>query len=541
MPENTPKVIPAPRARRAFKSGFDQMAKLLAVTFGPGQGVVWSTTALKPTPEPITDAATIARRLTALPDREEDVGAMLMRSLAWRVFQRIGDGSATTAVLAQSILEHANRYVAAGANPVRVQSGIQKATRCAIDALLAMAFPAHSQEELAAIAFTATQEPEISAMLGEMFALLGANAHVVVENYMAPYLEREYIDGGLWQAKVISPHLLSGMSAGKALAWDANVVLYHGNVSSADDVLPIIKILSQKSQKNLLFVAHKISDQALNTLVATYAQNKDKLQVVAVDLVRAGEKARSDLLDLAVLTGAKLINPEAGDRLASIQACDMGIAGYAEADHEMLRVSGGRGDLDLLEEHIGGLRAAMGALPWDDKQIVEIKMRLGRLSGGQGILKIGAHTHNGREVLRQKAEQGISALQSARQSGVVHGGGTAFLHCIKAVEAMQCTDDDERLGYRVVAQALRKPFEQLLANAGIENSGLFAHQIVQAAPGRVFDLHQRKICTSDEAGILDAAQTLVVSLETASSGAQMALSTDVIILKRKPRLSYEPG
>ena len=541
MSKTTPKVILAPQARGFLRAGFNQMARLLAVTLGPTHGVVFNSTALKPIPEPITDAATIARRITALPDRAQDVGAMLLRSLVWRVHQRIGDGTATTAVLAQAILEQANRYVAAGANPVRVQAGIQKATLHVITTLQDMAFPVTCQEQLASVAYCATREPELSHILGEMFKLLGEHAHVEIEKYMAPYLEREYIDGGQWLAKLSSPHLISASGDGKAVSRDCNVVLFNGNLTSAEEVLPLIKILSQSEQKNLLLVAQKISDAALNTLVATYVQNKQKLQYVLVNLEKTGEKALNDLQDLSLLTGARLFNPIAGDQLKAIKPADMGSARRVEANAEYLRVSGGNGNPTLAREQINALQKYLSSLAFDDSQVEELKMRLGRLAGSMGILKIGAHTQNERDVLHQKAQQGVYALQAALDSGLLPGGGTAYLHCISPVEELESADEDECMGFRAVARALRRPFEQLLQNASESNSGRFAHEIMAVPPGLVYDTLERKIRPAAESGVLDAAKTLIVSLETASSGAQMALSTDVLVLKRKPKISYEPG
>lgn len=539
MPGNIPKVILAPHAGAALKDGFDQMSRLLEMTMGPTRGVVFNSTTLKPTPEPITDAATIARRITELPGRGQNMGAMLLRNLVWRVHQRVGDGSATTAVLAQAILEQASRYVSAGASAVRVQAGIQEATQRVIARLNEMAVPVTSQEQLVSVAYTATREPEISFILGEMFDLLGQHAHVVVEKYMAPYLEREYINGGQWQAKLISPHLITTPGSAKAVGRDCNVILFNGNLSTAQEVLPLIKILSEKEQKNLLLVAQKISGEALNILVATYVQNKNKLQFVLVDLLRAGENALNDLQDLSTLTGARLFNPETGDRLTAIKPADMGSAQRAEANTESLVVTGGKATPAALAEQINGLQKYLDSLAFDDKQRQEIKMRLGRLSGSSGILKIGAHTQNERDILHQKAVKGVQTLHNAQKAGVLPGGGTAFLHCISMVEKMECADEDERMGYRAVAHALWRPFEQLLKNARESNSRRLAHEITNAAPGLVFDLYQRKIRPAVEAGVLDPAQMLIVSLETASSGAQMALSTNVLVLKRNPKIAYE--
>ena len=540
MPENIPKVILNPHAGTALKNGFNQMTRVLESSMGPTRGTVFHSTDLQSTPEPITDAATIARRITELPGRSQNAGAMLLRSLVWRVHQRVGDGCATTAVLAQSILEHASRYVAAGASAVRVQAGIQKATRHAIASLSKMAMPVKNAEQLVSVAYTATREPELSFMLGEMFDLLGEHAHVTVEKYMAPYLEREYIDGGQWKTRLISPLLVSVAGSGKAIARDCNVVLFNGNLSSAEDVLAIIKILGAKEQKNLLLVAQKISGEAANILVASYVKNKPKLQFVLVELTRAGGKAMNDLQDLSILTGARVFDPETGDRLAAIKPEDMGSARRAEANTETLVVSGGKGDLALRDELMQGLQKYLGSLDFDDKDRQEIEMRLGRLAGSSGILKVGAYTQNERDVLHQKAEKGIKALKAAQQAGVLPGGGTAFLHCISLVEKMECADEDERMGYRALARALWRPFEQILKNSGINNARSLAQEINNAPPGLVFDLQQKRIRLAEESGVLDPAQTLIVSLETASSGAQMALSTDVLVLKRNPRISNEP-
>lgn len=540
MPQNIPRVILAPHARSELKKGFDQLARLLAVTLGPSQGLALHSTELKPTPEPITDAATIARRITEIPERSQDVGAMLLRNLVWRVHQRIGDGSATTAVLAQAILDQASRYVAAGASPVRVQEGILQAARCAVSRLQDLSTPVTSQDQLAAVAYTSTQEPELSLMLSELFDLLGEHAHITIEDYMAPYLEREYVNGGQWQAKIISPYLISSPTTGKAAARDCNVVLFNGSLSDSEDALHIIRQLGEKEHKNLLLVAQKISGEALNTLVATCVQNKEKFNFVVVELVRAGEKVFNDLRDLSLLTGARLIDPGSGDRLSSIRPADMGFAARAEANTETLFVTGGKGDPAALREQIHALHAYQGSLAFNDDQLQEIKMRLARLSGSSGILKVGAYSKNERQVLHQKAQQGVNALHAAVQAGVLPGGGTAFLHCVPAVAQLDCAGEDEKLGCQAVMKALQRPFEQLLANAGINNPGGFANEIASQPPGLVFDLQKRKLAPAVEAGVLDAAQVLCACLETASSGARMALSTDVTLLKRNPRVTYEP-
>ncbi len=542
MTPSIPAVLPLPQTRLALKAGFDQMARLLAATLGPTQGVIFHSEALKPAPEPLTDAATIARRVTALPNRAQDVGAMLLRSLAWRVHQRVGDGCATTAVLAQAILEQGHRFVAAGANPARVQAGIQKAALRAVELLQQMSRPVTEQNDLNAISLTATGEPELSLALGEMFHRLGRLAHVDIEEYMASYLGKEYIDGGLWKAKSISMRLVSEPMTGKSAVADCNVVLFNGNLTQAEDVLPLLRLLSQAERKNLLLAAQKIEGQAANALVATCVQNRERLglQFVLVNLARAGENALRDLQDLACLTGAKLFDPQAGETLQSIQPADMGYARRAETVEERLIVSQGEGDPAQALSRIADLQAYLDHIPFDDKGRGEVEMRIGRLAGRMGILKIGAGTHNERDVLRQKAEKGLRAVRAAQQAGLLPGGGTAYLHCSAMLESMECADGEERMGVLAVSRALRRPFEQLLHNAGVEHPARLAHEITQSPPGLVFDVEEKELCLAAEIGLFDPARVLNIALETASSGAQMALSTEVIVLKKNPRISYEP-
>lgn len=543
MAHPIPAVLPSPQTRPALKAGFDQMARLLAATLGPQRGVVFHYESRKREVEPLTDAATIARRVVALPDRAQDVGAMLLRSLAWRVHQRVGDGCAITAVLAQAILEQGYRMVSAGANPMRVQAGLHRAAQRAVACLREMTCPVTAQNELNAVAFTATGQPELSLALGEMLYRLGPQAHLRIEEYLAAYLEKEYIEGGLWKAQTISPHLLNDPLNRRSFARDCNVVLFNGNLTQPEDVLPLIRLLAQSERKNLLLAAQKIEGQAGSALVATCVQNRERfgLQFVLVNLIRAGENALRDLQDLAILTGAKVFDPQAGDSLRTIRSADMGRADYAEVVEDRLRVAGGGGEAQAVQAQIQALQTYLDGLPFEDERRGEVEMRIGRLAGRMGVLKIGADTHNQREVLRQQAEKGLRAVRAAQQSGLLPGGGTAYLHCIAPLEAMDVRDDEERMGVLALARALRRPFEQLLLNAGIEHPARLAREIIQAAPGGlVFDVEEKELCAAEEIGLYDPALALIAALETAVSGAQMALSTEVMVLKKNPRVSYQP-
>jgi chaperonin GroEL len=553
----SPAVLTSPHAFNRLKEGFNTLAELLALTLGPVGGVVLSSTDLRQAPEPLNDAAVIARRLLELPDRGQNVGAMLMRNLVWRVHQRVGDGSAITAVLASALLDHASQCVVAGAHPVAVQEGIRRGVKAAVGALKAMSLPVKNEADLVAIAQAVTKQTDLSLVLGEMFDLLGEHAYITVENYLAPYLEREYLNGGRWKASLVSPYLITAQATRKAILSDPWMVIYDGDLSNPTELGGLFDLARTESQStkkpfHLFLFARNISGDALNTLVTAHVQGSGTqetgLRVVAVKAGRAGENHRNDMADLAALTGAEVISSGWGRSLSSIVKSDLGRARRVEASAEELLVVGGRGDQNILRSQIQTLQIRLQALGQDGQMgtqpseapIDELNMRLARFSGSTAVLKIGAASKTEREILRQKADQGIKALKAALEEGVVPGGGIAYTRCIKAVEALQADHEDEQMGIQSVTRALEAPFKQILMNAGVDASGMILADIREQENSYVYDVIQKEIVPAREAGMLDPTMVLRVALETAASGATLGLSTGVVILKRKPKISYEP-
>ncbi len=536
---NRPGVIFSPESSRQLLAGLDKLAHLLAVTLGPTQGGVLSSTDLKPKPELLTGAATIARRLTDLPDGGQDVGAMLLRNLVWRVHQRVGDGGATTATLVQAILHQAQRALQAGANATSIIKGIQLAAHCAIDQLNQLSRPARGEEDLNAIALSVTGHPQLSSILGEMFDILGPQAYLIIEDYMAPYLERVYLDGGRWEGSIVSPYMVNAALSGRGILKDCQVVLYNGPVQDARQLVPLIEAVAGKEPKHLLFVAHQVSGDALNFMAGTNQQSD--LKIIAVGLKNSGVKASQDLDDLAILTGAELITPEIGRRLEGIRNQDLGFARRVEASKEELLVAGGHGSPARIRDTIQILQKRLNVLPFSDEGRPTLQMRLARLSGNAGILKIGALTQAERDYLHQKAEQGVKSLQAALEEGILVGGGVAYLRCIPAVnQLMVDRDPEEAMGIKALSVGLEAPARQIFTNAGAPAPGLIISDLMRSDENTVYDVEKGEYVDANRAGILDATRVLRVALETAVSGAMMAISTDTIILKKKPKVSYEP-
>ena len=516
------------------------MARLLAITLGPTQGVILSESDTKPQPEVLQDAATIARRITAFPDRRRDMGAMLLRQMVWRVRQRVGDGSATTAVLAQAMLHDATKLVVAGANPVLIQEGLRLAAAQALIALEKQAVMPNDEDDLTAVAQAVTGDQGLSIVLGELFALLGPHAHVTIQDYMAPYLERTYLDGGRWSGKLISPYLITAAASQRAVQTETWVALYQGTVKEIEQVEPLIAAVAQSESPNLLLVAEGIEGKALEILVANHTQEKTPFKLVAVSLNIGGERAQTVLSDLSVLTGAAVLGPIIGKPLKAIQLTDLGQAKRAEADKDHFIVVEGGGDKSVLRERITQMQNQLKELPFLDTEFTALQERLARFTGSAAILKIGAHTKAERVVLHQKAEQGIRALAVTLQRGYLIGGGLAYLRSRQAIDYSAAPGEEEKMGMAVVSKALEAPAREIMANAGVSSPAVVLDELLRRPEGTVFDAVSGTFGPAYEMGILDPLQVAYVALETAISGAIMALSVGTLILKSKPELSYEP-
>lgn len=301
----------------------------------------------------------------------------------------------------------------------------------------------------------------------------------------------------------------------------------------------MLYLAGAQTPARLFLAAQRISGEALNLLAATHQQTE--LKIVAVSLKRASEKAQADLSDLALLSGARVVSPISGRRMEMIRKDDLGRARRVEAGAEDLLFVGAASPGAEVRREIERLNQRLQSLPIGDEGHPEIEMRLGRLSGSAGVLKVGAITQTERDYLHQRAEKGIKVLRATLEEGALAGGGSAYLHCIRpALEQLSAANDDEVMGVRAVARALQAPFERILRNGGVESPARLAQDILDLPVGYFYDVVKGQIALARQAGILDSTRVLRAALETAVSGALMALSTDTLVIKRKPKVSYEP-
>lgn len=540
-----PSVVFAPHSAEKLKQGFDLLANLLAIKLGPSQGIVLSTKETAGPPDVLSDAATIARRMIALPNRQTDVGAMLLRNTVWRVHQRVGDGTATTAVLAQAMFDSAYRMVVAGASAVAVQRGVEQASAVVLQQLHDMATPANDWKTLAAVGHAVTGRQDLGDALGELVELLGADADITIKDYLSPVIERRYVQGAMVSGELLSPYMITAPGAQKAIVPRCQIALYGGKVTDAADVMPLMRVAQSRQPKgsplNILLVAYEFSDEAKQTLVGLHTHPKSRGNIIAFSTTRGGVTGLEELEDLALLTGASVLGPEKGLRLRGIRPNQIGFAQRIEANKEEVLIVRGSGDPAPIQAQITRLDQQFSKLELGNDDRKRNRRRRARLANESAILRLGALTKAEREFLHRKAEQGVKTVQSARRMGVVPGGGSAFIRCIPAVDQLIATaTGDERTGMRAVRDALAAPLQQIVGNACPSVPEIIAQQQAEQPAGIVFDVMRERWVDGAAAGLLDSAEVLTTAFETAVSGAVMALSIDCVILKKKPKLSYEP-
>jgi chaperonin GroEL len=527
------------QTHKHFKSGIDAIANLLAPTLGPIGGMVVNDRDRTRMPEILDDSATAVRRILSLGDPRLDVGAMLMRNLVWKVTGRVGDGGAITAILTQSIYNEALRMLVAGASPVWISSGVRAVIKAVIAELRAQSVPIVSEDQLTAVAYSIVKERPLAAIVGEMSYLLGPDARVNVDKFVAPYLERLYYPGANYEAQIASYLLYTDQPKKIAIHTECAVALSEAPLTSAEDVVALMEGALTNGKKSLVIVAHSFKDTALHTLIYNNQAEKKKLSLVGVTLKAVGEERRAALDDLSLLTGATVLGRGFTVAAKSAKAADLGSAMRVEVDAKIFHILPEQTKNVAVQERMAEIRAQLDHLPQSDEDRPKLITRLSALSGGMGVLKVGASTKTERTVRAENAERALKVLSAAQKGGIVPGSGAALIHALSALPPFDL-NDEEMMGVKVAKVALTAPLRQIAINSRAESPAGVVERVRSGGPHVAYDALTDQIVDAHAAGVLDVTDVLVAALETASSGALMALSTDTIVYHRKPKESLEP-
>ncbi len=538
----------APRPAVVFQpdllAGINQIADVVKPTLGPLPRTVAieNTTNRDRTPEVLDNAGVIARRIIQIGGDTADVGAMMMRHAIWRMHETCGDGSATVAVLAQSILQQATKAVAAGMHPAMLRRGIELGIEQAAANLRAQAvrFPGGrpGRELLANFARTLCPDKELADVLVEIVEICGADGAVHVVNNDARKIEREYVEGAMWE----SPWLTSGFATDAmqtiARATDATVVLLDGKLDTAQNVVEGLKRLYELERHTIVIIASDLSDEAKGMLIQ--AKLSGTFTILPIKASVGDAKRAIELSDMAALTGARVLFGD-GVGFANLVEADLGYVRRAWATAKQFGLIGGRRDPVALRASIAAARKKIDKTENLD-DIAELRMRLGRLSGGIAIVRVGAATNKMQEERKDQTIRLSRALQMAMRHGLVPGGGAALL---KAAQSISTNDTpvDVAFGMRCVQRGLEAPMATIATNAGhdpssVVNQAKIANQKAPSAIG--LNARAGEMAEMVQVGIVDSTETVERALHIAGSLASMAVTTDAVVHHRNPATSAMP-
>jgi chaperonin GroEL len=537
------RILNGPSARAALVRGIDLMTNLLRPTLGPLPRTVAISPILGSQPPEILDsAAVIARRTVQLTDPFEDMGGMLVRHLAWRVFDRVGDGSATAAVLAQALVHAGARYIAAGGNPVSVMRGMQCGLAVATAELRRQARTIDGPAEIASVVAGIVRRADLAEMLGEVVDAVGSDGAILVEDAHGTTTVHEYMDGVRWNEGFVSSFLLRSDETTTTRVLNPRVLITDWSLERAEQLLPTLEACVAAGERTLFVVAPEIRDSAVGLLVA----NRERGLLDAVVAVRApavGEQRVRILQDIAVITGARCINQERHDRLADVTIDDLGKARQAWATRFAFGILGGQGTKMAIRQRLTEVRAELHAVDKDDVYTTaKIQERIGKLAGTAVTIHVGAATKAEQQDLKLRIEAAVRSARAAVQEGVVPGGGAAMLACIPALEALQLSGD-EAVGVAALAHALAEPMRVIARNAGLEAGPIVDHARrlgLQRDGLQVFDVVRQAWVDPWSAGLVDPLSVALAALESSLSMAKLALSAEVLVRRKNPPRAVNP-
>ncbi len=518
----------AAQARVELYRGFVQFAEPLARTLGPAQRLVMNARNRQEV-EFLANSATIALRIARLSNRHENIGAMLLRAMVNELHDRYGDGAATATVLARAMLREGFKFLAAGMNPAIMRNGIELGVRCAVQALATSVTPVSGEKMLADLATGVTADPEMGKILGEMFDILGDNVALITEEQLVPRLDREYISGGQWTA-IPGERLLIPEGKASLELQHPLIMIVNETLETIAQVQPALELaLSLPDKPPLLIVTREVRGDALNMLTLNHARGTI---AVGVALLRTPILTTpDDLQDIATLCGGQVLSQLTGYAPQNVQASSLGRARKAVITRNNLIIADGVGEKRAIQQRLSVVRAQLSRLKRGSEDWEHQRVRLGRLAGGIGIVRIGAYSERERELKLEQVRKAVRVLDGIVESGVVPGGGAAYLSCRDAVQqaASACSDVEQAAGVAIVANALAAPFVQIVRNRGLHHPPLLLDEALRRGAGYGYDALSGEVVSMVERGILDSFQVMQAALEAAASLATMILTTESIV------------
>jgi len=513
-------------ARHSLERGVNALADAVKVTLGPkGRNVVINKKWGAPT---ITnDGVTIAREIE-LEDPYENLGAQLAKEVATKTNDVAGDGTTTATVLAQAMVREGLKQVAAGASPMDIKRGIDKAVTAMIDELHRVARPVAGKEEIAQVATISSQDSEIGSLIADAFDKVGKDGVISVEESSTTAMELEFTEGMQFDKGYISPYFVTDQERMEAVLEDGRVLLVQGKISSVQELLPLLEKVVQAS-KPLLIIAEDVDGEALSTLVVN--RIRGTFASVAVKAPAFGDRRKAVLEDIAVLTGAQVVSAEVGLKLDQVGLEVLGSARRIVVTKDNTTIVDGGGEHSAVSDRVAQIKNEIERTDsdWDKEKLQE---RLAKLSGGVVVIKVGAHTEVELKEKKHRIEDAVSATRAAIEEGIVAGGGAALVQAAAVLTSDLGLTGDQATGVGIVRRSAVEPLRWIAENAG-ERGYVVVSKVAELPLGHGLNAATGEYVDMIAAGVIDPVKVTRSALQNAASIAAMLLTTEVLVVEKK--------
>ena len=510
-------------ARKSLRAGIDTLAETVKVTLGPkGRNVVLDKS-FGP-PQVCSDGVTIAKEIE-LPDNFENMGAQLLKEAATKTNDAAGDGTTTSVVLAQAIINDGFKNVTAGANPMAIKRGIEKAVSAVVAELESMAQSVDERKQIGQVASLSAHEEAIGETIAEAMEKVGKDGVITVEESKGLADEIEYVEGMQIDRGYISPYFITNAERMEAALEDATVIITDKKISAVSDMLPALEKLLQVGKKNVVIISEDVDGEALATLVVN--KLRGTLNALAIKAPGFGDRRKAMLEDIAILTGGTVVSEDMGKKLDSATLEDFGQARRVSASKDETTIVEGKGSEEEIQGRIAQIKAQIEETTSEfDRE--KLQERMAKLSGGVAVIKVGAATEVELKERKARVEDALSATRAAVEEGIVPGGGVALVRARRALDNLPDMPVDEVVGVNIIRRALEQPLRLIVENSGFEGS-VVLNDVKQQADDYGFDADLGEYGPMLERGIVDPTKVTRSALQNAASVASMVLTTESMI------------
>lgn len=508
-------------ARTALLSGVRQLSDAVRITMGPkGRNVLIE----KKFGGPLVtnDGVTIAKEID-LPDPEENLGAQLVKEVSTRTNEVAGDGTTTATVLAAALLEEGVRNIVAGANPVLLKRGMDKALALVVETLRSTARPVQTREEVAQVASISAQDEEVGQVIAELMETVGHEGVITVEESQTFGITKEVVEGMQFNNGYISHYMVTDSTRMEAAYENVSLLITDKKISSFKDILPLLEGVAQTGQKDLVILAEDVDGDALTNIVVN--KLRGAFNILAIKAPGIGEQRKEMLKDIAVLTGGSVISDELGKGFDSVTLEDLGRARKVVATSKLTTIVDGQGEQAQIDRRVSEIKAQLENME-PGFQRDKLAERLAKLTGGVGVIKVGAASEVEMKEKKMRIEDALNATKAAVVGGIVPGGGCALLTVIPVLKELQGSNEDENVGIRLVNSVLSVPLKQIAENAG-QQGEVIVSQVLQSGQG--YDALNNRFVDMFAAGIVDPRIVTESALQNAVSVAGTVLTTGAMV------------